>query len=292
VSDNLPIATLCYTKAMSKHHHNSGHGTRRRHQELLYDPDVPRPSHAERARTLVERAATGTLCTLSVEPDGYPYGSFVTFGLWQGQPVLLISALAEHTKNLLKEARCSLLTVEAGTGDPLARGRVTLVGQCAQADDEQRDGAREAFLGAHPNASFYADFKDFRFWLLTVESIRYIGGYGRMSWVEPEHWSQAQPCPVAARSETIIDHMNDDHAETLALYCRAFSKATETKQARMTAVDRYGFEMSAQTEQGPRPIRLGFSEPITDADQVRKELVALARSARDKLGLVKPAAGH
>ncbi len=270
---------------MGKHHHSPDHSTKRVHQELLYDPEVSRPSHAELARTLVDRVAIGTLSTLSREPEGYPYGSFVTYGLWAGLPVFLISTLAEHTKNLRGESRCSLLVAEPGTGDPLARSRVTLVGRCEETSPEERGAAREAFLAAHPNASYYVDFKDFALWRLSVESIRYIGGYGRMSWVEAAAWSEALPCPVAAKAAGVVDHMNEDHADTLALYCRAFSRATDTEEARMTGVDRYGFEMSAQTGQGPRPIRLAFSQPLTGVDQVRKELVALARAAREKLGV-------
>ena len=74
--------------------------------------------------------------------------------------------------------------------------------------------------------------------------------------------------------------MNEDHAETMALYCRKFSKATDTSAAQMTAVDRYGFEMSATTAAGPRPIRLAFSKPIDTAQAAREELVELARQAR------------
>ena len=96
----------------------------------LYDVNVPTPSHAERARTLVASISTGTLCTLATEPAGYPYGSFVTVAFEQGDPIFLISALAEHTKNLEQDPRASLLVAESGAADPLANGRVTMVGPC------------------------------------------------------------------------------------------------------------------------------------------------------------------
>src|SRR6476660_4536374 len=94
--------------------------------EPLYDVNVPTPTHAERARTLAAQVSTGTLCTLAIEPAGYPYGSFVTVAFDKGNPVFLISRLAEHTKNLERDARASLLVAEAGAGDPLANGRITL----------------------------------------------------------------------------------------------------------------------------------------------------------------------
>src|SRR5688572_10843745 len=93
--------------------------------EPLYDTNIPTPTHAERARTLVARISTGTLCTLALEPEGYPYGSFVTVAFDGGDPVFLISGLAEHTKNLKRDPRASLLLAEAGAADPLANGHVT-----------------------------------------------------------------------------------------------------------------------------------------------------------------------
>src|SRR5215213_10635269 len=98
--------------------------------EPLYDVNIPTPTHAERARTLVARISTGTLCTLALDPEGYPYGSFVTVAFDDGHPVFLISALAEHTRNLERDRRASLLVAESGAADPLANGRVTLLGPC------------------------------------------------------------------------------------------------------------------------------------------------------------------
>src|SRR3954466_8909935 len=135
--------------------------------EPLYDLSIPTPTHAERARTLVAQISTGTLCTLALEPDGYPYGSFVTVAFDEGNPVFLISGLAEHTKNLERDPRASLLVAESGADDPLANGRVTLLGPCTRAEGDGGP-ARAAFLTAHPNAAYYADFRDFAFWSLRV----------------------------------------------------------------------------------------------------------------------------
>ena len=190
--------------------------------------------------------------------------------------------MAEHTQNLMADPRCSLLVAEPGDGDPLARARATLVGQAKRLERGEDTEAREAFLSAHPNASYYADFKDFAFWEMDVSAVRYIGGYGRMSWVEAERWSEATEDPIAAVADRIISHMNEDHADTMALYCRAFTKATEATEVVMTGVDRYGFEMSVKTSQGPRPIRLPFDEEVSTANEIRKAMVALADRAREK----------
>lgn len=251
-------------------------------EPLLYDPDVRTPTHAERARTLVEATGTGTLCTLAQDMGGHPYGSFVTFGLDAGSPVFLVSELAEHTRNLRADPRSSLLVVEPGTGDPLARGRITIAGETRVLETgSSLDTSREAFLRSHPDAAYYIDFKDFHLWRLEVQSLRYIGGYGRMSWVEVADWLSATPDPIAGHAEDIVTHMNADHAEAMVACCRAFSKATDTTAARMTGVDRYGFEMSATTAVGPRPIRLAFSSEVSSPQEARRELVALTRRARE-----------
>ena len=119
--------------------------------EPLYDVNIPTPTHAERARTLVAGISTGTLCTLALEPAGYPYGSFVTVAFENGSPVFLISRLAEHTKNLERDSRASLLVAEGGSIDPLANGRVTMLGLCTRVERD-RGNARAAFLASHPNA--------------------------------------------------------------------------------------------------------------------------------------------
>ena len=247
--------------------------------EPLYDVNVATPSHAERARTLVTQVSTGTLCSLALEPEGHPYGSFVTVAFDGDDPVFLLSALAEHTKNLQHDPRASLLVAEDVSDDPLANGRVTLLGSCRPVDGDVAS-ARTAFLAAHPNSAYYAGFRDFGFWRLSVESVRYIGGYGRMSWVEKAAWEEAEPDPLATSTAGVIAHMNADHADAMVDYCLAFSKASDVASAKMTNIDRYGFEMSAVTSDGPRPIRLAFPQAVTTPEQARDALIGLLKEAR------------
>ena len=118
--------------------------------EPLYDVNIPTPTYPERARTLVAQIRTGTLCTLALEPEGYPYGSLVTVAFENGDPIFLISGLAEHTKNLERDPRSSLLVAESGSADPLANGRVTMLGPCTRVEGDC-SSARAAFFAAHPN---------------------------------------------------------------------------------------------------------------------------------------------
>jgi putative heme iron utilization protein len=251
--------------------------------EPLYDVNIPTPTHAERARTLAAQISTGTLCTLALEPEGYPYGSFVTVAFDNGDPIFLISELAEHTKNLERDPRASLLVADGGSADPLANGRVTVLGRCTRIEGDS-DSARAAFFAAHPNSRYYADFRDFAFWRLHVDHVRYIGGYGRMSWISEGDWRAAEPDPLGPSAADMIAHMNADHADALVLYCKAFSKATEITSASMTGVDRYGFEMSAMTPKGPRPVRLPFGKPVSTPEEVRAALIVMLKDARSTLG--------
>lgn len=246
------------------------------------DADVAAPSHAERARTLISNLKTGSLATLATEPKGYPYASFVTFALLDGEPIFLISRLAEHTRNLIGDARASLLAHESGNADPLANGRVTLIGRCNKLP--RADAlARDTYLATHPTAAYYVDFEDFDFWRLSLEAIRYIGGYGRMSWVSAGDFRGATPDPIADAAPRILEHMNADHANALKQYARAFTRATDAEEATMTAIDRHGFEMTVKTPDGIGPARLAFELPLTSADDARLKLVSLLRAAEAKL---------
>jgi putative heme iron utilization protein len=242
------------------------------------DPDVVAPSHAERARTLVAHQTTGSLATLALDPPGYPYASFVTFALSGELPVFLISRVAEHTRNLTADPRVSLLVHESGNADPLANGRVTLVGRCHKLPRGET-GARAAFLAVHKAAAYYVDFQDFDFFELRLEAVRYIGGYGRMSWVDVADFRAAVADPTAHAARGILEHMNQDHASALLAYARAFTRATDAESAIMTAIDRLGFELSVTTPQGPGPARIAFDEPLPNGGAARPALIALLHKA-------------
>ena len=248
-------------------------------------PEVAAPSHAERCRTLVAQTRVATLCTVAREPEGYPYGSLVTVAFDdEGRPLMLLSTMAEHTGNLAARPEASILVAEAlgEGGDPLALGRATLLGPCRKVTGEPAAALRERFLAVHPRASYYVDFKDFAFYRLEVTALRYIGGFGRMSWVTVEDYRAAAPDPLTAASAGILSHMNEDHTEALLAYARALANIPDASSATMTAVDRYGFEMTVVTPEGPRATRLAFDAPVATTDEVRRAMVSLVKVARAK----------
>ena len=246
-------------------------------------PPAPEPSHAERCRTLVASANRGALSTIAVEPAGCPYGSVATYGLDDGgNPIFFVSLMAEHTQNAMRDPRASLLVTEPvpDGADPLASGRATLMGTLAQVEEADRPAAEDRYLAANPTAEYYIGFGDFVFYRLDVTAIRYVGGYGRMSWVDAGAYAGAEPDPLAPAAVGIIGHMNADHAEAQVLYCRHLAGYPDTTAATMSAVDRYGFEMIAQGPSGRTAVRLGFPEPCATGDEVRKAMVAMVGEAR------------
>jgi len=244
---------------------------------------VPAPSHAERCRTLVRDVRAATLATVSRDPAGFPYASLVTVATDdQGRPLLLLSTLAEHTANLLANPRASvLLTEPLGAHDqPLALGRVTILGNCAKVSVEETPVVRQTFLGAQPTASYYVDFKDFAFFRLEPLALRYVGGFGRMSWVTADDYRSAQPDPLASSARAILSHMNGDHGAAVLAYAIALAGVADASSATLTAVDRYGFELAATTPAGPRAARVAFDAPVATAEEVRREMIVLATRAR------------
>jgi len=139
-------------------------------------------------RGLVERARHGALATVAREPAGWPFATLVAVAFDErARPLLLLSRLAEHTQNLEACASASLLVVDpegAATGDPMAAGRMTLVGSCARVADGEQAAVRAAFVRAHPEASGYARFADFAAYRMEVTAARWVGGFGRMAWVD------------------------------------------------------------------------------------------------------------
>jgi putative heme iron utilization protein len=232
---------------------------------------------------LVEEARSATLCTVAREPSGFPYGSLVTVAVdAEGRPLFLLSELAEHTGNLHARSECSaLLTEPLGSHDqPLALGRVTILGRCTKVGDNDRGTVRERFLSKQETASYYVDFKDFAFYRLEPEALRYVGGFGRMSWVTSEDYRTAAPDPLRDVAPGILKHMNEDHAAASLAYARVLAGAVDATGATMTSVDRYGFDLALTTPSGPRTARVAFDEPIQTADDARRAMVELVKRAR------------
>jgi putative heme iron utilization protein len=142
-----------------------------------------RSERAEAVRALVREARHGLLSTNSLEPAGFPYGSLVPVASTAaGEPLVLVSHLAQHTRNLLKDPRASLLVLAPTEGDPQQAARATVLGPARQLDGAAEAEARARFLALHPEATLYFDL-NFQLWALAPVEARYVGGFGAAAWV-------------------------------------------------------------------------------------------------------------
>ena len=131
-------------------------------------------------RALLESQQHGVLATLSARHNGWPFASVTPYALTEGGvPLLLLSALAEHTRNLHLDPRASLF-VQAESDDPQATARVTLLGRVESADEPT---LRERYVARHPQAASYLAMADFKLYVLKPESARLVGGFGDMGWI-------------------------------------------------------------------------------------------------------------
>ncbi len=249
-------------------------------------PPVPEPTYAERARTLVYLGRTGTLSTLSRKHPGHPFGSVMPYALdAQGRPLLLISTMAMHTQNLQADPLASLLVTQPGwTGDPLAAGRVTLMGEACLLAGEDVALVRKAYLARHPDATYWVDFEDFGFYRLEITDIYYVGGFAAMDWVPAEDYLAARPDPLADAAVGIIEHMNRDHSDALVTFARVLA-GMEADEASMVAVDRLGFKLRIKS--GPRlsGARIPFPREVATSEQCRAVLIEMLRDARQRAPL-------
>ena len=247
-------------------------------------PPAPEPTHAERARTLVATSNRGVLSTVALDPAGYPFGSVATYAIDDaGRPIVFVSTMAEHTRNAAADPRASLIVTEPvpDGSDPLAAGRVTLVGDLLEVGGDERPAVRDRYLERNPASAYYIDFGDFSFWRLEVNSVRYVGGYGRMSWVEAEDYGRAEADPLASEAAVgILEHMNADHGDSLVLMARVLGGRGDATEAVMTAVDRYGFDVVVAGPEGRAALRLGFEAPVGTPAAVRPAMIRLVERAR------------
>lgn len=234
-------------------------------------------SLAAEARRFLRSTHNGLLSTFSTRHAGYPYGSVTPFVLdHDGQPLILISTLAEHTKNIIDNCKVSLL-VFSGADDLLANARLTLLGDAEQTDKTD-PLLRARYLRYFPKAEQYFKMHDFHFYRIQITQARYIAGFGKMSWIAGAELRSPRT-PLAAQEAGILEHMNADHADSLIAYCRHVHQLTPD-HAQMIGIDSDGFDVRAEDAAGSQLLRFDFEQPIQDAQDARSALVALSKACR------------
>jgi putative heme iron utilization protein len=244
-------------------------------------PAAAEPSYAERARTLVEVARSGALSTLSRRHPGHPFGSVMPYAPDErGRPLVLVSGMAMHTRNLEDDPRASLLVTQPGrTEDPLAAARATLVGEARRLDASDLPAARTRYLQRHPEAAAWVDFDDFAFWRLEVAEVYFVGGFAAMDWVGAEVYAGARPDPLAEGAPSIIEHMNRDHPDALLVFARVLG-GISAEAAEMVAVDRLGFRLRIRRGSELTARRIAFPVEVTSLEAARSTLIAMLADCR------------
>lgn len=244
---------------------------------------------ASEALQFLRSTQRGILSTHSTKFDGYPFGSVAPFVLDHNcQPVVLISTIAEHTKNIIANPKVSLL-VFAGDEDLQANARLTLLGNAVKIDKEDAN-LRARYLRYLPQAASYFDMHDFSFYRIEIAQMRYIAGFGKMGWLSGDDIaiSAAESGDQLADIESaMITHMNQDHADSLMAYCKHFHGIV-ANHAKILGIDSAGFDVRAETasntESNPETsfkiLRFNFEQPIHDAQSARQAFVSMSKAAK------------
>lgn len=227
----------------------------------------------------LDRAALATALPVQAGPGdggaGWPYASLVMVAVDHDlSPILLLSDLAEHTRALKADPRVSLLfDGTAGLAQPLTGPRVSVLGRAVATGDER---IRARFLARHPDAALYAGFGDFHFYRVAVERAHLVGGFGKIRWLGiGELLPEAPPLALMEAEAGIVAHMNDDHADAVALYAaKLLNRPGEGW--RMTGIDREGIDLRA----GGEIARLALPVPVGGPEEARRALVSLVGQAR------------
>jgi len=196
-----------------------------------------------------------------------------------GSPILLISRLAIHTRNLLADPRVSLMLDERTEGDPLEGARIMLSGRADEVSGDDLKIVRRRYLNAHPSAEAFVDFKDFSFFLIRPSATHLVAGFGRIVDLKPEQFLTeiGDASTLIEAEQDAIDHMNEDHRDTMNLYATRLLGA-ESADWRCSGCDPEGIDMQADKTM----LRLDFPERVKTPSELRKMLVQLAEQARAK----------
>jgi len=225
-------------------------------------------------RRLIRTSRSGVLATVDAETEGTPYASLVlTSCTIDASPLLLLSDLARHSRNVSADQRVSLIIGKLGL-DALSQTRATLIGTIESADDENQ---KARFLRHHAGARSQMTFGDFRLYRLRLESVHFIAGFGRIETLDAGEVILSEPDGVAlATAETdIVEHMNTDHSEAVHAYASVLADRHGLGWT-MSGIDPEGMDLMRNDAES----RVDFGTTVDSPENARAELVRLAKLAR------------
>ncbi len=235
--------------------------------------------HGFEARRLIRGAASATLATVA---EGQPFASLVTPAAAPDlSPLLWLSTLSEHTRQLKAEPRCALLfTGTPAEANPQTAPRVTLTGLAEPVPEGEVPALKARWLARHPYAALYADFADFALWRIRPGGALLVGGFARATRLRLAELlpDPAAVAALAAAEPEILAHVNADHADAVEAIAGGLLGGGPGAW-RLVAVDTDGCDLAL----GDSVLRHPWPEPVPDANGVRKALIAAARNARETL---------
>jgi putative heme iron utilization protein len=249
--------------------------------------DVIRPTDADAirlAKTLIRSPRYGAIAVLDPE-TGAPLASRVGVATdTDGSPLILVSMLSAHTRAIIADPRCSLLLGEPGKGDPLAHPRITLVCHAVRLERGTAEQARaeRRYLNRNPKAQLYVGLGDFSLFRLEIERGSLNGGFGKAYNLTATDLLTDSPAldALAESEQSALDHMNADHLDAIGVYARHFAKVSG-EGWRVTGFDAEGMDIAS----GDEVRRIFFPQPLSDAGELRKILVEMAKAGRAALGV-------
>ena len=223
-------------------------------------------SNARTARQMLRAHRYGALSTLSKKFDGHPFGSITPYMVdHDGSLLILISGLAEHTKNILSDSRVSLITHDQNDPHIQTQGRVTLVGNATL--DPERESCGKRYLRYFPEAQTYFDMSDFNFFRIVPFAIRYIGGFGDIHWVKADNY-RLPSYPLISEETALMSEFDTEQRNALA---RSIGSA-DAKEIGLIGVDCDGFDLRSDG----KICRSDFAEVVLDSAQARAAILAQA----------------
>ncbi|MGI9278791.1 MAG: HugZ family protein [Endozoicomonas sp.] len=238
----------------------------------------PKVQAAHDARNLLLNEYHGILSTHSDDVPGYPFGSVMPYCLDKhGNPVILISDLAQHTKNVEANPKVSLIITQSGVDDIHKAGRLTWIGDAEkiEADSEEVKELEQRYYAFFPPSANYHKTHGFDFYRIHLKRARFIGGFGKIFWVKNELMTRENPF-YGSVENGMVKHMNEDHVDAMVKYCKAAGiEIPEGVEPKMAGIDATGMHLLLND----KLVRIPFPTEVEEPMAVRKTLVEMAKVA-------------
>ena len=219
---------------------------------------------------------TAILSTISKKHKGYPFGSFVSYiSGWDRTLFLYLSAVADHTKNLKNDHKsCITIFKKNNEGDIQNSARLTLIGDLEVVSDNINERCKDRFHKIFPESEGYAKMHNFNFYQITIIQARWIGGFGKISWLDPENWSRI-PIEWYNNEQRMIEHMNEDHTNAIKSALHA-QHGIKDHEALMLALSIDGYYIRSKNDL----FFINFDRPVFSSRDYREMLIGLSKKYR------------